>query len=172
MWGWHPRESIGSKILLGRTTPSQNMTIWACMSGIMSRIVKKHCETCLWRVGTFWGTSYLNYFSANIGEKVSNWRFNNLFHDAWCLIGFVHHLHPFYIYNLYNHGVWVLVELDFLGPLYLTICHNWYVLVMIEHFSKWIELFPFWDKSNEMVVYVVLDQILNKFGASTKVFMN
>jgi hypothetical protein len=42
---------------------------------------------------------------------------------------------------------------------------------MIEHFSKWIELSPFWDKSNEKVVYAFLDQVLNRFGVSTKAFM-
>jgi hypothetical protein len=31
-------------------------------------------------------------------------------------------------------------SLDFAGPLPVTPRHNKYVLVMIEHFSKWIEL--------------------------------
>jgi hypothetical protein len=31
-------------------------------------------------------------------------------------------------------------SLDFVGPLPVTPRHNKYVLVMIEHFSKWIEL--------------------------------
>jgi hypothetical protein len=31
-------------------------------------------------------------------------------------------------------------SLDFAGPLPMTLRHNKYVLVMIEHFSKWIEL--------------------------------
>ncbi len=36
-------------------------------------------------------------------------------------------------------------SLDFAGPLPLTIWHNKYVLVMVEHFSKWIELVPSLD---------------------------
>ncbi len=47
--------------------------------------------------------------------------------------------------------------------------HNWYVLVMIEHFSKWIELVPLPDKSNEGVAYAFLDRVLGHFGALAKV---
>jgi hypothetical protein len=42
------------------------------------------------------------YFKANIGGEASSWRFNNLLHDAWCVIRLVHHLmHPLHIYHLY-----------------------------------------------------------------------
>jgi hypothetical protein len=39
-------------------------------------------------------------------------------------------------------GVGYRWNLDFVEPLGLNIWHNRYVLVMIEHFSKWIELAP------------------------------
>jgi hypothetical protein len=42
-------------------------------------------------------------------------------------------------------------SLDFAGPLPLTIRHNIYVLVMVEHFSKWIELVSSPDKSSKGV---------------------
>jgi hypothetical protein len=60
-------------------------------------------------------------------------------------------------------------SLDFLGPLPLTIHHNRYVLVMVEHFSKWIELVPSPDKSNEGVAYAFLDRVLSHFGAPADV---
>jgi len=44
-------------------------------------------------------------------------------------------------------------SLDFASPLSLTPWHNRYVLVMIEHFSKWLELVPLLDYSNEGNVY-------------------
>ncbi len=169
MWDWHPRKSIGKYYWEGQHL----LKIWldghvwvvSCLE------LWKNNVTCMWKVRTFWGTSYLNCFRANIGEKVSNWRFNNLFHDAWCLLGLCI-IYTYFAFIIYiNYGVWVSMELDFLGPLNLIICHNWYVLVMIEHFSKWIELSPFWDKSNEKVVYAFLDQVLNRFGVSTKAFM-
>jgi hypothetical protein len=42
------------------------------------------------------------YVKANIGREGCSWRFNILLHDAWCMIGFMHHLmHPPHIYNFY-----------------------------------------------------------------------
>jgi len=60
-------------------------------------------------------------------------------------------------------------SLDFVGPLPLTVRHNKYVLVMVEHFSNWIELVPSPDKSSEEVVYAFLDRVLNHFGAPAEV---
>jgi hypothetical protein len=59
--------------------------------------------------------------------------------------------------------------LDFAGPLPLTIRHNRYVLVMVEHFSKWIELVPSLDKSSEGVAYAFLDRVSSHFGALAEV---
>jgi hypothetical protein len=39
-------------------------------------------------------------------------------------------------------GIGYQWNLDFVGPLSLTLQHNQYVLVMIEQFSKWLELVP------------------------------
>jgi hypothetical protein len=60
-------------------------------------------------------------------------------------------------------------SLDFTGPLPLTVRHNRYVLVMVEHFSKWIELVPSPNKSNEGVAYAFLNRVLSHFGAPAKV---
>jgi hypothetical protein len=43
---------------------------------------------------------------------------------------------------------------------------------MIEHFSKWIELAPLWDKCNEGVAYALLDLIMNIFGLLVEVLMD
>jgi len=56
-------------------------------------------------------------------------------------------------------------SLDFASPLRLTPQHNRYVLVMIEHFSKWLELVPFLDHSSEKTTYAFLDKIFKSFGA-------
>jgi hypothetical protein len=60
-------------------------------------------------------------------------------------------------------------SLDFVGPLPLIVRHNKYVLVMVEHFSKWIELVPSPDKSSEGVAYAFLDRVLSHFGAPAEV---
>jgi hypothetical protein len=74
------------------------------------------------------------------------------------------HLHPLPIM-----GLGYRWSLEFARPLPLTVWHNRYVLVMVQHFSKWIELVPSPDKSNEGVAYVFLDRVLSHFGAPTEV---
>jgi hypothetical protein len=73
-------------------------------------------------------------------------------------------LHPLLIM-----GLGYRWSLDFVGPLPLTIWHNKYVLVMVEHFFKWIELVPSPDKSSEGVVYAFPDRVFNHFGAPAEV---
>jgi len=73
-------------------------------------------------------------------------------------------LHPLPIMRLGYH--W---SLDFAGPLPLMVRHNKYVLVMVEHFSKWIELVPSPDISNEGVTYAFFDRVLSHFGAPVEV---
>ncbi len=60
-------------------------------------------------------------------------------------------------------------NLDFVNPLNLTTQHNLYVLVMIEHFSKWLELVPLQYCNSEGATYAFLDMIFNRFGALVKV---
>jgi hypothetical protein len=60
-------------------------------------------------------------------------------------------------------------SLDFAGPVPVTPRHNKYVLVMIEHFSKWIELVALLDKFSEGAAYSFLDCVLSHFGAPAEV---
>jgi hypothetical protein len=61
------------------------------------------------------------------------------------------------------------MEFGFCHPLSLTPRHIQYVLVMIEHFSKWLELIPLPDHSSEKTTYAFLDMVLSRFGALAKV---
>jgi hypothetical protein len=63
-------------------------------------------------------------------------------------------------------------SLDFAKPLPFTIRHNRYVLVMVEHFSKWIELVSSLDKSSKGIAYAFLDRVLSHFGAPAEVLTN
>jgi hypothetical protein len=63
-------------------------------------------------------------------------------------------------------------SLDFAGPLPLTIWHNKYVLVMVEHFCKWVELVSSPDKFSKGVVCAFLDRVLSHFGAPAEVLTN
>jgi hypothetical protein len=55
-------------------------------------------------------------------------------------------------------------HLDFSIPLCLTHEHDRYILVMIEHFSKWLELVSLLDRNNERVTYIYLDNVLISLG--------
>jgi hypothetical protein len=54
----------------------------------------------------------------------------------------------------------------------LTPRHNQYILVMIEHFSKWLELVPLLNRNNEGAVYAFLDIMFNEFSVPAKVLTN
>ncbi len=60
-------------------------------------------------------------------------------------------------------------SLDFVGPLGLTSQHNCYVLVMIEHVSKWLELVPLLDCSSEGAAFAFLTRVFNRFGVVAEV---
>ncbi len=63
-------------------------------------------------------------------------------------------------------------SLDFVDPLRLTPRYNRYVLVMIEHFSKWLQLVPFLDRRSERITYTFLDKILRRFGAPIEILID
>ena len=60
-------------------------------------------------------------------------------------------------------------SLDFAGPLPPTPRGVKYVLVMVEHFSKWIELVALPQNSSESAAAAFLDRVLARFGAPTEV---
>ena len=60
-------------------------------------------------------------------------------------------------------------SLDFAGPLLPTSRGAKYVLVMVEHFSKWIELVALPQNSSELAAAAFLDRVLARFGAPAEV---
>ena len=46
---------------------------------------------------------------------------------------------------------------------------NKYVLVMIEHFTKWVELVPLPNKSADLTATTFLESVLSRFGAPAEV---
>ena len=58
---------------------------------------------------------------------------------------------------------------DFVGPLDTLPKGNKYVMVCIEHFSKWVELVPVPSKSSAGVAYGFLEAVLSRYGAPREV---
>jgi hypothetical protein len=63
-------------------------------------------------------------------------------------------------------------SLNFAGPLVVTPRGTKYVLVMVEYFSKWIELVALLQNSAELVATAFLDRVLAHFGAPAEVLTN
>jgi hypothetical protein len=45
-------------------------------------------------------------------------------------------------------------------------------MIMIEHFSKWVELVTLPDKSPHSTIHAFLQQVVSRFGACDKCFTN
>ena len=60
-------------------------------------------------------------------------------------------------------------SLDFVGPLVVTPYRTKYVLVMVEYFSKWIELVVLSQNFAELAAAAFLDRVLARFGAPAEV---
>ena len=58
---------------------------------------------------------------------------------------------------------------DFAGPLAKTPRGNQWILVCIEHFSKWVELIPLPSKSSADVARGLLEGVLSRYGAPGEV---
>ena len=59
--------------------------------------------------------------------------------------------------------------MDFAGPLTLTKAGNKWVLVCIEHFTKWVELIPLPSKSSRDSTRGLLQGVLSRYGASGEI---
>jgi len=70
---------------------------------------------------------------------------------------------PFLIQGMFYHS-----SCDLAGELPQTSRGNVYIMIMIEHFSKWVELVALPDKSSHNTSHVFLQQVLSRFGAYAK----
>jgi hypothetical protein len=61
---------------------------------------------------------------------------------------------------------------DLVGELPQTSRGNVYIMIMIEHFSKWVKLVVLLDKSSHSTSHTFLQQVLSRFGACAKCFIN
>ncbi|CAG2191073.1 Retrovirus-related Pol polyprotein from transposon 17.6,Retrovirus-related Pol polyprotein from transposon 297 [Mytilus edulis] len=54
---------------------------------------------------------------------------------------------------------------DILGPLPTTPRNNKYVLVVTDHFTKWVEIFPVPNHNAETCASVILNEVIARFGS-------
>ena len=56
------------------------------------------------------------------------------------------------------------IHIDILGPLKCTTQNNKYILVMIDQFTKWIELSALSEQTSELTAKALVDQFISRFG--------
>ncbi len=61
---------------------------------------------------------------------------------------------------------------DLVGKLPQTSRGNVYIMIMIEHFSKWVELVALLDKSSHSTSHAFLQQVLSRFRACAECLTN
>jgi hypothetical protein len=61
---------------------------------------------------------------------------------------------------------------DLVGELPQTFRGNVYIMIMIEHFSKWVKLVTLLDKSSHNTNQTFLQQVLSRFGACAECLIN
>jgi hypothetical protein len=49
---------------------------------------------------------------------------------------------------------------------------NVYIMIMIEHFSKWLKLVALPDKLSHSTSHAFLEQVLSRFGACVECLIN
>jgi len=66
--------------------------------------------------------------------------------------------------HLVTRGAWDRVSLDFVGPLTKSPRGNVYLLVVIDHLTKWVEAFPTPDNKAETVAKILANEIICRYG--------
>ena len=61
------------------------------------------------------------------------------------------------------------IHIDILGPLTESNRHNKYVLLLVDQFSKWVEIHALPDQSAELIARTVVEQVFSRFGSPLEI---
>ena len=61
-------------------------------------------------------------------------------------------------------GAWEKLGMDFMGPFPRSKKGNRFLLVIIDYFTKWVEMFPLRDSKAHRVITILKDKIFTRFG--------
>ncbi|OXA42471.1 Transposon Ty3-G Gag-Pol polyprotein [Folsomia candida] len=66
-------------------------------------------------------------------------------------------------------GPWDMLAMDLMGPLPRSANRNTYLLVVVDHFSKWVELFALKDATAPLIARTLEREIFCRFGAPASI---
>jgi hypothetical protein len=61
-------------------------------------------------------------------------------------------------------GPWQQIGIDITGPFPTTSRGNQYILVVMDHFTRWAEAFPIVDQTTETIANIVINNIICRYG--------
>ena len=61
------------------------------------------------------------------------------------------------------------VHMDILGPFPPSESGNRYILLMVDQFTKWVEIHPIPDQTAERTARMAVDQFFSRFGAPLQI---
>ncbi|CAF4344192.1 unnamed protein product, partial [Rotaria magnacalcarata] len=64
---------------------------------------------------------------------------------------------------------WNTIGIDLTGPLPKTRRGNTYILVVIDYFTKWVELFALANTKAKTIAQIFVDEVLCRFGFPVRV---
>ncbi|CAF1556284.1 unnamed protein product, partial [Adineta steineri] len=64
---------------------------------------------------------------------------------------------------------WYTVGIDITGPFTKTRRGNRFILVVVDYFTKWVELFPLQSTKATTIAQIFLDEVLCRFGFPVRV---
>ncbi|CAF1497206.1 unnamed protein product [Didymodactylos carnosus] len=68
------------------------------------------------------------------------------------------------------HEPWYTIGIDITGPLPSTKTGNTPILVVVDYFTKWVELFPLQNTRSTHIAQILLDEAICRFGCPVKIF--
>ncbi|CAF1183413.1 unnamed protein product [Didymodactylos carnosus] len=67
------------------------------------------------------------------------------------------------------HEPWYTIGIDITGPLPRTKRGNEYILVVVDYFTKWVELFPSPNTRSISIAQILHDEVIRRFGCPVKI---
>jgi hypothetical protein len=61
------------------------------------------------------------------------------------------------------------IHIDILGPLTKSERNNKYVLLLVDQFSKWVEIHPIPEQKAEIIAQTVVEQVFSRFGSPVQI---
>ena len=64
---------------------------------------------------------------------------------------------------------WHTVSIDIVGPLPKTRADDKFILVVVDYFTKWIELFPLANTQAQLIAQLFLYKVIRRFGFPVRI---